>query len=133
MKQISIFAENKMGSMQEMTQVLKDADINIVSMLTNDSAEFGIIRLLVDQPDKAAAAFKAAGYLVKEDQVIAIYMEDKPGYLNGILEALRQSNINIDYLYISFDRSDAAPIAVIKVDEQDVVEMCLRSKGCRLL
>ena len=131
--QVSIFTENKKGAMRALTRILADNRLNIVSMLSNDSPEFGTIRMIVDDPDKAAEEFHRAGYMCRKEQVIAVYMVDRPGCLNDILGALDQSNINIEYLYISFDRSSAAPIAVMKTAEQDIVEECLEAKGYQVL
>lgn len=131
--QVSIFTENRRGAMKAMTQILADNGLNIVSMLSNDSPEFGTVRMIVDQPERAAEAFHEAGYMCRLDSVIAVYMVDKPGCLNDILGALDRSNINIDYLYISFDRDNAEPIAVMKTAEQDIVEECLEAKGYKVL
>ena len=74
-----------------------------------------------------------AGYQVHIDHVIGIYMEDRCGGLNEILQAITDSNINIHYIYISYDRENASPIAIMKTSGYAEVESCLRSKGYRLL
>ena len=83
-KQLSIFAENKRGAMNALTRILKDNEINISALVTNDSAEYGIVRLIVDKADTAIDVLKQAGYQCHLDKVIAIVMEDTPGYLDGI-------------------------------------------------
>ena len=132
-EQISIYAENKKGAMSTITGLLKDAEINIMSILTNDSGEFGTVRMLVSDVPLAKEVFEKAGYQVHIDHVIGIYMEDRCGGLNEILQAITDSNINIHYIYISYDRENASPIAIMKTSGSAEVESCLRSKGYRLL
>lgn len=132
-EQISIFAENKKGAMSTITGLLKDAGINIMSILTNDSGEFGTIRMLVSDVPLAREVFEKAGYQVHIDRVIGIYMEDRCGGLHDILQSIADSNINIHYVYISYDRTNASPIAIMKISGYAEVESCLKSKGYRLL
>lgn len=118
-KQLSLFTENKRGALKQITGTLKQANININTMLSNDSAEYGIIRMIVDQPDEALKALLDAGYMCRLDDVIAVNMPDTPGSLHVILDALARGRINIDYLYISYDRKAATPIAILKTSEPE--------------
>ena len=126
LRQIAIFAENTKGAMQKVTQVLDDAEVNIVSLVTNDSAEYGIVRMIVDV---AVEAFKRAGYLCRTDVVIGAYVEDTNGGLNKLLKALRTSNVNVDYIYTSFDRNVGKPIIILHAGSLSAVENSIRSKG----
>jgi hypothetical protein len=101
-------------------------------MLANDSAEFGIIRLIVTDPDKALKALQDAGYQCRLDKVLAIDMSDAPGTLDGILSNLQEANVSIDYLYISYNRQTSTPVAVFKTSEPET-ETFLRGKGYILL
>ena len=103
LKQLSIYAENKKGVMQNITGILKNEDINILGSVTNDSAEYGIVRMVVSDPDKAKAALLAAGYLCHVIDVIGVEVEDKTGNLNDLLLTLKDSNVSVDYLYLSFN------------------------------
>lgn len=132
MQQISIFTENKKGAMNQMTQLLADNDINITALLTNDSAEFGIVRMLVSDTMKACRVFSEAGYMVKSDSVLAVYMEDVVGSLNGLLNTITDLNVNIDYMYITFDRNNASPIAVIKTGVSDELTNALEYRGYKV-
>ncbi|MBR1590086.1 MAG: amino acid-binding protein [Acidaminococcaceae bacterium] len=133
LNQISLFAANTKGALSKMTAVLAESDINIYTMLATDSAEFGIIRLIVDKPEPAKKVLEEAGYQCRLDKVIAIDMaSDKPGTLNRILTDLRNANVMIRYLYISFDRNDSTPIAVFSTNEPET-ETFLKGKGYRLL
>ena len=133
LNQISLFAANTKGALSKMTAVLAESDVNIYTMLATDSAEFGIVRLIVDKPESAKLALEAAGYQCRLDKVIAIDMaSDKPGTLNRILADLQNANVMIRYLYISFDRKDSTPIAVFSTNEPET-ETFLKGKGYRLL
>ena len=133
LNQISLFAANTKGALSKITGVMAESDINIYTMLATDSAEFGIIRLIVDKTEEGKAVLEQAGYQCRLDKVIAIDMaSDKPGTLNRILGDLRNANVMIRYLYISFDRSDSTPIAVFSTNEPET-ETFLRGKGYRLL
>ena len=132
-RQISVFAENAMGTMKHITQVLEDAQINMSILITNDSAEYGIIRMLVDDPQRTYDILKGKGYLVHIDSVYAVDMQDTPGSLNGLLSAISESGVNVDYVYISFSRSKANPIAVFHTEVADGLEESLAWKGYKLL
>lgn len=132
LNQISLFAENKKGALRRITSVLAQAHINIYTMLANDSAEFGIIRLIVTDPDNALKALQDAGYQCRLDKVLAIDMSDAPGTLDGILSNLQEANVSIDYLYISYNRQTSTPVAVFKTSEPET-ETFLRGKGYVLL
>jgi len=130
--QISLFTENKAGGLFQITNVLAKSHINIYTMLANDSAEYGIIRLIVDKPDDAIKVLRDAGYQCRQDKVIAVLMEDVPGYLDGILAAIDGANIDICYLYISFDRQSGKPVVVFKTNESETATFLL-GKGFKLI
>jgi len=133
LNQISLFAANTQGALSKMTAALAARNISIYTMLANDSAEFGIIRLIVDKPAEALEALEKAGYQCRIDKVIAVDMaSDSPGSLDRILQDLKNANVAISYLYISFDREDGTPIAVFKTPEPET-ETFLIGKGYRLL
>lgn len=133
LKQISLFTANTNGALGKVTKSLADAKINIYTMLANDSAEFGIIRLIVDDSEKAMDVLQKAGYQCRIDKVLAIDMaSDEPGTLDKILSNLSRANVFVKYFYISFDRETSMPIAVIRTDEPET-ETFLKGKGYRLL
>ena len=129
LKQISIFAENQKGVMQKITGILQWEDINILGSVTNDSAEYGIIRMVVSDADKAVEALTEENFICKLTNVLGIEVKDEVGNLNNLLLSFLESNINIDYLYLSFNRETGRPIMVIHVDDIMEVEACLRGKG----
>ena len=131
--QVSIFAANTKGALSRITSILARNDINIYTMLATDSAEFGIIRLIVDQSEKASEALEKEGYQCRVDLVLAVDMKsDKPGTLDHILSDLQNANVMIRYLYISFDRRSGSPIAVFSTTESET-ETILKGKGYQLL
>jgi hypothetical protein len=132
LNQISIFTANTKGALCKITSVLAKANINIYTMLTNDSGEFGTVRLIVADPDITLDTLHEAGYQCRFDKVVAIEMGDTPGSLDLILNDISGANIDIDYLYISYDRQAATPIAIFKTGEPET-ETFLRGKGYKLL
>lgn len=130
--QISVFAENKKGAMGRLTGVLARAGINLIALVTNDSAEFGIVRMIVSDPETAQRELSGSGYMVHRDLVMAVDLDDAPGGLHRLLKAIDESNTNIDYLYISYDRAEAVPIAVIHADDMDELEACLKNQNYRV-
>ena len=132
-RQISIFAENKKGAMMHMTDALIDAGINMYSLITNDSAEFGIVRILVDDPEGAGKALEKAGYLCHIDKVIAMEITDEPGSLNRVLKDIHYCNINLDYLYVTNSSRVETALAVLHAAEIDQVEQFLKARGYKVL
>ena len=132
-RQLSIFAENKKGAMHRVTQVLAKAGINMNTLVTNDSAEFGIIRMLVSDTDGALACMQAAGYLCHLDQVVAAEIGDACGSLNALLETLSRGNINLDYLYVTYSSMSKRPVAILRTQDIMEVEGFLRAKGYHTL
>ena len=133
LKQLSIFAENQKGTMQNITGILYHSDVNILGSVTNDSAEYGIIRMVVSDAEKAKTALEKEGYLCRITNVLGVLTADTPGALHKVLMALYSSNINVNYLYLSFDRESGSPIMVISTDDVLEVEECLKGKGFQVL
>ena len=129
LKQVSIYAENKKGQMEHITGVLARENINILGSVTNDSAEFGIIRMVTTESEKAMEALEKEGYHCRLNPVLAVEVTDEVGNLNKLLKALDESNINLDYLYLSFNRETGRPIMVFHCEGPYEVEDCLRNKG----
>ena len=129
LKQISIYAENKKGCLQNVTGILCQNEINILGSVTNDSAEYGIIRMVVSDPEKSIEVLSNAGYICKTTPVLAVECLDEVGSLDKILKTLYASNINVNYTYLSFNRDSGLPIMVIHTDDINQVENILNNKG----
>ncbi len=132
-KQISIFTENKKGAMLSISKAISDAGIDIYNVVTNDSAEFGMVRMLVTEPEKAEELLTSLGYMCRIDRVIGVEIPDDVGSLTTLLNNLYSSNINIDYLYVSYSRDSKTPLAVMKVQGYAEVEESLKSRGYNIV
>ena len=133
LSQVSIFTENKKGAMLAITNILKEQGINILGSITNDSPEYGIIRRVVSHPQNAVEALSGAGYMCKMTDELGVELQDKVGELNRLLNALDESNINVNYLYLSFNRDSGSPVMVFHTNDIMEVEDCLETKGFQVL
>lgn len=133
LKQISIFAENTKGMFKSITGILHQGDINILGSVTNDSAEYGIVRMVVSDPAKALTLLGENNFICRKTEVLGIELPDRPGSLNNLLGALLDSNINVDYLYLSFNRESGMPVMIFHTDDIYEVESCMKSKGFTVL
>ncbi len=133
LKQVSIYAENKKGMMRDITKILLDNNINILGSVTNDSAEYGIIRMVVSEPEKAVEALKGEGFMCKLTDVLGVQVADEVGNLHKLLAVITESNINVNYIYLSFNRESGLPIMVMSVEDGMEVEENLSMKGFSLL
>lgn len=131
-KQVSVFIENKRGRLIAVTGCLAARNINIRAISASDTADYGILRLIVDDPELAAQTLKDAEFTVRVTEVLAVAAEDKPGGLNHVLEILRDSGFNVDYIYAFFGER-AAALNIIKVDQPEAAEQALTKAGVRLL
>ena len=132
LKQVSIYAENVKGKMLEITSLLANENINILGSVTNDSAEYGIVRMVVSDPVKAQEVLSRSGIICKLTDVIAVEILDEVGNLQKLLKALDDANISVDYLYLSFNRESGCPIMVFHTNDIPEVENSLKSKGFSL-
>lgn len=133
LKQVSVFGENSRGTLQKITAVLQEEQVNIWGSVTNDSAEYGIIRMVVSDPEKAMTALVKAGYLCRLTDVMGVEVEDEVGNLNKLLLALSDSNINVNYIYLSFNRASGKPVMVLHTEEIWEAEECIAAKGFSVL
>ncbi len=115
-KQISIFLENKCGRLVDVTRTLGRYNINIRALTIADTSDFGILRLIVDQPDKAVEVLKSEGFMASETEVIAIEVPDQPGGLARVLEYLEEAGINIEYLYSFVEKPEEDALILMRVE-----------------
>jgi hypothetical protein len=132
-KQISIFIPNKKGSLSQLTDILIAHNIDIRAIAVFDTAEFGILRIVVDDPDRAVEILKEEGIVAKVSRVIAVEPEDKPGSLNEIFSILRDADINVEYIYSFIMRKNELPYIVLKVDEQEKAVDVLTAQGINVV
>jgi hypothetical protein len=127
-KQLSVFIENKAGRVSEVTDVLGDAGVNIRGFSVSDTADYGIVRLIVDDPDKGHEVLSAAGFTVKENAVICLDLPDHPGGLAGVLKVVSGAGVNIEYVY-----SLISTYVVINVADIERAVSLLDGKPVRLV
>ncbi len=132
-EQISIFLENKSGRLAEVADVLAKADINIRALSLADTADFGILRLIVNDTGKAKQVLKENGFTVGKTEVIAIEVPDRPGGLAGILNSLQGAGINVEYMYAFVQKSGENAIIVFRFDELEKAIGTLQKAGVRIL
>lgn len=128
-KQISVFLENKSGRMAAVTKLLAEIGINIRALSIADTSDFGILRLIVDQPDAAYRILKENDFTVSTTEVIAVEMPDVPGGLAGVLKVLDQEGINLEYLYAFMGCSGNSALNIFRVEQiETAIEVLLRNK-----
>ena len=132
-RQLSVFVENKPGSLMEVTSRLNEAHVNIRAVASFDTPEFGILRLVVDQPEEAKAYLTSKGFVVRIHQVIGAELEDKKGNLNQMLEMLADSGISINYIYSFVIRDGRAPVMVVSTDDFDKAKKALADAGVKMV
>lgn len=132
-KQISVFLENKSGRLAHVTQELGKHGINIRALSIADTTDFGILRLIVSEPEKAWQILKEAEYTVSETEIIAVQVPDKPGGLGEILQILENLKINIEYMYAFVGKSGGDAVVVFRVEKIDYAIESLQKVGIKLL
>ena len=127
-EQISIFLENKPGALESVMRLLKDADINIRSLSLADTSDFGILRLIVNDANKALRVLNDNGLRVSRTNVVAVEVPDRPGGLHSILAVLAQHGINVEYLYAFIEKSGENAVIIFRFDSpDDAVEVLLKN------
>jgi len=132
-QQLSLFVENKPGRLSAATRALAEAEVNILTLSLADTQQFGILRLIVRDPDRARKVLEDTGHVVKVTEVVAIEVSDRPGGLTRILEVLESGTINIEYMYAFTYRSDASAVLVFRFDDPDAAIALLQEKGINVI
>jgi len=130
-KQLSIFSENKPGRLAAIAGAMRDEGVNIYAFSIAEGAGYGVIRALVDQPEKAFAKLKSMGLTVRYTDVLAVEMEDRPGGLYDAVASLGEADINIEYSYAYSGRKCA--VLILKVEDIEQAAERLLASGARLL
>ena len=128
-KQISVFVENKFGSAGDIITTLSKENINIRALSIADTADYGIMRLIVDNSQKAEKIIKEQGVMVKSTDVLAIPIGDKPGGLATVLEIFKDGEISVDYMYAFVGRKADKAILVTKTDDLEKSQILLEKAG----
>lgn len=132
-EQIAVFLENKSGRLAEITRILAENDINIRALSVADTADFGILRLIVDKVDKAKEVLRAGGFTVGKTNVVAVEVPDRSGGLSGVLQVVTDAGLNVEYMYAFVNRSGANAVLIFRFDEMDKAIEVLQQNGFTLL
>jgi hypothetical protein len=130
-KQLSIFSENRPGRLMDIAREMKAAGINILGFTIAEGSGYGVVRMLVDKPEKAHESLTAHGHAVKLTEVLAINMEDKPGGLYDLTVLLRDAGINIEYAYGY--RNPPSAVLIMRVEDIDKAIDVVFESGRQLL
>ena len=127
--QISVFMENKNGRLAEITRLLASKNVSLRAVTIADTADFGILRLLVKDPDYARDVLLEAGFTAKETDVLAVAMIDEPGALADIMELFEKNQVNIEYLYSILAGKGNMADVVFKVEDLEKGQSILKKAG----
>lgn len=130
--QISVFVENKPGKLVEVIETLGEKGIDLRAMSIADTADFGILRLIVDKPAKALEVLREADCVTSVNKVIAVSVEDKPGSLAKVLRILSDENISVEYVYAFITHEAGRAFVIIRVEDNDKAVSALTAKGVKL-
>jgi hypothetical protein len=131
--QLSIFLENRAGRLAEVTRILAEAGVNIRALSLADTSDFGILRLIVSDFEKAREKLKANGFTVGRTTVVAVKVDDRPGGLHAILKALQEANINVEYMYAFVQQSGDNAVIIFRFDRTDQAVELLQKKGVPII
>lgn len=132
-RQISVFIENKSGRLSDVMNLLKIENINIRALSLADTSDFGILRLIVNNPDKAYKSLKAKDFTVGLTDVIAVAVDDNPGGLAYVLDILKKHDISVEYMYAYVGYSIETAIMIFRFEETDKTLEILEKEKLRIL
>ena len=128
-KQLSVFLENRSGRLDAACHALADRDINILALSLADTADFGILRVIVSDADVGARALREAGFTVVDSDVLAVEVEDRSGGLARILDALREDGINVEYMYAFSTVRRRQAALVFRFEDNEAAVAALQRAG----
>ncbi len=132
-KQLTVFVQNRKGSMVALTDVLSKNDINIRALSIAETEDFGVLRLIVNDEAAAEKILEDNGYLIKVIDVVGVKIGDEPGALTAALDVLDKENINVEYLYAFMARTEKHAYVVLRVEDNTAAETALENAGLHLI
>jgi len=132
-KQISVFLENRKGRLSKAMNVLSNAGVNIRALSIADTSEFGILRMIVPEPELAEEKLAENNFVVKVNEIIAVEVSDEPGGLDTVLGLLNNANVNVEYLYAFVEKKINKAIVVIRTEDLDASIKVLEEGGVTIL
>lgn len=133
LKQISVFLENRKGRLWKAINILSGAGVNIRALSIADTSEFGILRMIVPDPDVAQKILEENNFVVKVNEVIAVEVLDEPGGLDDLLSVFNKADINVEYLYAFVEKKSDKAIVVIRTEDVDAGITALEKGGITIL
>ena len=127
--QISVFLENRPGRLSALAHSLATAGVNLSTLMLSDNGEFGLLRLLTPDVEKAKTTIAAAGYASTTTEVVALEVPDRPGCLATVLAAVEKAGVSVEYMYAFAERPGTAAIMVFRFDDMDKALAALRAAG----
>jgi hypothetical protein len=131
--QISVFLENKSGRLADVTRVMAENKINIRALCIADTIDYGLLRLIVNDPDKAKEVLHKEGFTVTQTPVLALEIPDKPGGLAEVIAILAEKDINVEYIYAFVGKSGENAVVIFRVERIDEAVETLQQGGAKLL
>ena len=132
-KQLTVFLENKKGTVVSVTDILSKNNVNIRALSIAETESFGILRLIVNEAEVAEKVLKENGFLIKTINVVGVKIGDAPGKLAEALGVLDKANINIEYMYAFMTRTEKHAYVVLRVEENDLAEATLVNAGFKMI
>lgn len=132
-KQLSVFLENKAGRLAAITRVLGAAGINMRALCLADTSDFGILRLIVSDPDTAVEVLRSAGFVTRLTDVIAVEVPDRPGGLSHIMEVLGAAGVSVEYCYAFCERMRDNAMVIFRVEDIDAAVDTLAANGVQVI
>ena len=131
-RQISVFLENKVGRILEITEILGESNVNIRALSLADTSDFGILRMIVNDIEKAKKVLKERHFIVKESFVVAVEVSDKPGGLAAVLRILGKENINVEYMYAFFEKPQDKALLIFRFEDPEGAISVLQKQGINM-
>ena len=132
-KQLTVFIENKKGTVVSVTDTLSKNNINLRALSIAETQDFGMLRLIVNNEEDAEKVLADSGYLTKVIDVVGVKIGDEPGKLTAALDVLDKADINVEYLYAFMARTEKHAYVVLRVENNDVAEAALTAAGFKMI
>lgn len=132
-KQISVFIENKEGRMKKAMKALGKENINIRALSLADTSKYGILRLIVSDNEAAVKALEEDGFIVRETEVLVVFIPDQPNGLNTVLESFEKDKINVEYLYAFVSNKVDEAIVVMRLENMEAGKSALEKNNITIL
>jgi hypothetical protein len=131
--QLSVFMENKPGHLQGVLKTLADAHINIVTLTIAETSDFGILRMIVNDPDRAKKVLQESRITCSSTEVLAVELDDKPGSLFKAIDAFAKNKLNIEYMYAFTEKRGDRAVMIFRFDDIEAAKKALSQEGYQIV